>query len=130
MPDDLAREMAQAGMFRLLVPKCYQGLEVHPQEFFDALVTTSEADGAVGWCQMIGVTTGMMAASLPQNWSEAMYAANPDTVTTGVTAPMGRAVREGNTGPRSPLACSTATTSSMWPSPPAALPLPRLKKVH
>lgn len=96
MPDALARDMAAAGMFRLLVPKCYQGMEVHPQEFFDTLVTTAQADGAVGWCQMIGVTTGMMAASLPENWSQHMYAANPDTITTGVTAPLGTATREGD----------------------------------
>lgn len=95
MPDALARDMASAGMFRLLVPKCYQGLEVHPQEFFDAIATTAEADGAIGWCQMIGTTTGMMSASLPELWSQTMYGDHPDTITTGVTAPIGKAVREG-----------------------------------
>lgn len=93
LPDTLAREMAEAGMFRLLVPRCYQGLEAHPQEFFDAIATSGEADGAVGWCQMIGATTGMMSASLPEQWSEAIYGSNPNSITTGVTAPSGRAER-------------------------------------
>jgi len=93
MPADLAAEMAAAGMFRLLVPACYGGAEVHPQAFFDALVATSQADGAVGWCQMIGVTTGLLAASLPERWSAELYGSHPDVITTGVTAPLGRGRR-------------------------------------
>jgi indole-3-acetate monooxygenase len=91
IPADLAMRMASAGLFRLLVPGEYGGLEAHPQAFFDSLVTTSRADGAVGWCQMIGATTGVLAASLPDHWAREIYGANPDVVTTGVTAPLGRA---------------------------------------
>lgn len=91
MPEDLARRMAEAGLFRLLVPACYGGAEVHPQVFFDALEATARADGAVGWCHMIGATTGMLAASLPEEWAERIYGDNPDCITTGVTAPLGKA---------------------------------------
>jgi len=92
-PQPLASRMAAAGMFRLLVPACYNGAQVHPQEFFDALATTAEADGAAGWCQMIAVTTGLMSATLPETWARRIYADNPDVITTGVTAPVGRAQR-------------------------------------
>lgn len=91
MPDDLARRMAAAGMFRLLVPACYGGAQVHPQTFFHALVDTARRDGAAGWCQMIGATTGMLAASLPKQWADTIYGADPDVITSGVTAPLGRA---------------------------------------
>ncbi|MFU8816581.1 MAG: acyl-CoA dehydrogenase family protein [Pseudomonadales bacterium] len=91
MPLDLARRMAQAGMFRLLVPACYGGSQVHPQQFFDALRATARSDGAVGWCQMIATTTGILSASLPERWAQAIYGADPDCITTGVTAPLGRA---------------------------------------
>jgi alkylation response protein AidB-like acyl-CoA dehydrogenase len=94
MPDDLARRMAEAGLFRLLVPRQYGGAQVHPREFFDSLMTTARADGAVGWCQMIGATTGLLAASLPDAWSRALYGDHPESITTGVTAPIGRAVAE------------------------------------
>jgi alkylation response protein AidB-like acyl-CoA dehydrogenase len=96
MPTDLAHRMAEAGMFRLLVPQCYDGLQVEPWAFFETLRETARADGAVGWCQMIGVTTGMMAASLPDEWSQRIYGAKPDTITCGVTAPLGTAVAEGD----------------------------------
>jgi alkylation response protein AidB-like acyl-CoA dehydrogenase len=92
LPADLAERMAGAGMFRLLVPRSLGGLEVHPREFFDALVETARADGAVGWCQMIGATTGILSASLPPQWAEAIYGAHPDCISTGVTAPLGRAI--------------------------------------
>lgn len=92
MPDDLARRMAAAGLFRMLVPEAYGGGEVHPQVFFDTLAGTARADGAVGWVLMIGATTGLMAASLPEAWSRALYADHPDNITSGVTAPIGRAV--------------------------------------
>jgi indole-3-acetate monooxygenase len=94
LPADLARRMAAAGMFRLLVPECYGGAQMHPRQFFDALVATAQQDGAVGWCQMIGATTGMLAASLPDRWARVIYGDHPDCITTGVTAPLGKAEPE------------------------------------
>jgi alkylation response protein AidB-like acyl-CoA dehydrogenase len=92
MPDDLAHRMAQAGLFRMLVPTRYGGLECHPQRFVDTLERVARADGAVGWVLMIGSTTGVCAASLAEPWAKRVYAEEPDTITCGVTAPLGRAV--------------------------------------
>ncbi|MCY4343044.1 MAG: acyl-CoA dehydrogenase family protein [Gammaproteobacteria bacterium] len=91
MPRDLAARMAGAGLFRALVPARYGGGQVHPREFFDAVMTTAEADGSVGWCLMIGASTGLLAATLADDAARATFAANPDAIVTGVTAPMGRA---------------------------------------
>jgi len=93
LPADLAARMAAAGMFRLLVPQSLGGMEVHPGAFFDSLAETACADGAVGWCQMIGATTGILSASLPEHWADSIYGAHPDCISTGVTAPLGRAER-------------------------------------
>ena len=49
----------------------------------------ARADGAAGWCVMIGATTGMLAASLSDAWSREIYGRNPEVVTGGVTAPTG-----------------------------------------
>ena len=91
MPEDLAARMAAAGLFRVLVPARYGGGQVHPREFFDAVMTTAEADGSVGWCLMIGASTGLLAATLAEEVAEALFAANPDAIVTGVTAPIGKA---------------------------------------
>ena len=93
MPQDLAARMAAAGLFRALVPAQYGGGQVHPREFFDAVMTTAEADGSVGWCLMIGASTGLLAAMLAEDAARAIFAANPDAIVSGVTAPVGRAQR-------------------------------------
>lgn len=91
VPDDLAARMAEAGLFRMLVPSSYGGLEVHPRTFFETLSEAASADGAVGWVLMIGATTGLMCASLPDEWSRTLYADHPNNITSGVTAPIGKA---------------------------------------
>lgn len=91
MPEDLAARMAQDGLFRMLVPEQYGGLQCHPQVFFDTLEQLARADGAVGWCAMIASTTGMLSASLPKEWANTIYTSNPNVITVGVTAPIGKA---------------------------------------
>lgn len=96
LPEDLGLTMARGGVFRTLVPQCYGGLEVHPGTFARMLESLAHADGATGWCAMIGSTTGLLSASLPEHWARTIYADQPDTITSGVTAPMGRAVAQGD----------------------------------
>ena len=91
LPGDLARRMAEAGLFNMLVPARYGGGEADAQTLFDTVEAVSRVDGAVGWCLMIGATTGLMAASLPEAWAQAIYGDNPTGITCGVTAPLGRA---------------------------------------
>ena len=91
LPQDLAEALAGAGAMRMLVPTCHGGLEVHPAEMIDALRTLGRADGATGWCAMIGATTGLLAASLPEATAERIYGVDPAVITCGVTAPAGRA---------------------------------------
>lgn len=90
LPADLARELADAGLFRLVVPEAYGGLELHPAQVIEAIETLSHADGSAGWCVMIGALTAMCSAWLPEPAARAIYGA-PDVITGGVAAPQGRA---------------------------------------
>ncbi len=85
-----------AGVFRMLVPESLNGLEIHPLEFFNVLAELARSDGATGWVSMIGATTGMLSASLAEHWSEQIYGANPNVLSVGVTAPIGKAQRDGD----------------------------------
>ena len=109
MPQSLADKMAAAGLFRLLVPQQYGGIECSPATFFDSLVTTAYADGAVGWCTMIANTTALLSASLPSPWAQTIYGDHPNIITVGVTAPMGRANIEHNNG------SAELRVSGRWP---------------
>tara|TARA_R110002073_G_scaffold9980_9_gene49389 strand:+ start:8299 stop:9441 length:1143 start_codon:yes stop_codon:yes gene_type:complete len=95
LPSDLADEMRRAGVFRMLVPQVYGGLEVHPRQFIEVLKLISIGDGSAGWNAMIGSTTGILSASLPEEFARAIYGENPDVLTVGVTAPLGKAQIEG-----------------------------------
>ena len=93
MPPALVAEVAEAGLFRMAVPSAYGGLEAPAVEMLHALEMLAQADGAAGWCVMIGATTGAAAALLPPDAAKEIYAADPLVVTGGVYAPHGRATR-------------------------------------
>ena len=92
LPADLARQLADAGLFRLLLPAAYGGQEAHPIRMLDTIEAVARADGATGWCLMIGMTSALTAAYMPAATAREIYGANPRVITGGVFAPLGRAV--------------------------------------
>ena len=92
LPADLARQMAEAGLFRLLVPASLGGAEADPATLLNVIEAVAEADGAAGWCVMIGATSGLTAAYLPETAAREIYGSDPAAITGGVFAPMGKAV--------------------------------------
>lgn len=82
--------LQQSGAFKLLVPRAYGGAECSVADYVSALERVARADGAAGWCAMIGATSGMVAAWLPDELSREVFTA-PDATTCGVFAPTGRA---------------------------------------
>ena len=95
LPADLAAEMAQAGLFRMLVPRAMGGGEVDVAAMFAVLEQLGRADAATGWCVMIGGTTALISAWLPEAHAREIWA-DPDVITGGVFAPMGRAAVDGD----------------------------------
>lgn len=96
LPRDLADKMAKAGLFRLAVPKSLGGLEAEPAVLLKAIEEVSIADGATGWCLMIGATSGLTAAYLDPATAKEIYG-DPLTVTGGVFGPRGKAEIAGDT---------------------------------
>ena len=94
LPADLAAELAEAGLFRLLVPQSLGGAEVDVATLFNTLEQLGRADAATGWCVMIGGTTALISAWLPLEHAREIWA-DPGVITGGVFAPMGRATVDG-----------------------------------
>jgi alkylation response protein AidB-like acyl-CoA dehydrogenase len=94
LPADLAAELAQAGLFRMLVPTSLGGAEVDVATLFTTLEQLGRADAATGWCVMIGGTTALISAWLPMEHAREIWA-DPGVITGGVFAPMGRATVDG-----------------------------------
>ncbi len=95
LPADIARKLAQAGLFRMLIPASLGGHQSDPATVAGAIETLAEADASTGWCLMIGATTAMLTARLPRDLA-AEIVADPQVICGGVFAPMGRAVDDGD----------------------------------
>src|SRR5215510_7062243 len=50
LPEELTRELARAGFFRLLLPAAYGGLDLTPMEAMEVYEELSRADASVAWC--------------------------------------------------------------------------------
>jgi indole-3-acetate monooxygenase len=95
MPQGIVDDLASAGLFRMLVPRVLGGGEVAPVTMVRAIEAVARADASAGWCVMVGATTGLVSAFLDEDVARAIFG-DPAAVTSGVLAPMGRAVREGD----------------------------------
>ncbi len=89
LPSDLAVKFAASGFFSVCVPTQYGGGQLSTADAVRVIEEIARADGAAGWCVMIGATTGMLAASLSEAWASEIYGRNPQVITGGVTAPTG-----------------------------------------
>ena len=96
LPADTATGMAEAGLFRLLTPEYLGGLEATPAQFSEALQLVSMGDASAGWCTMIADTAALVAAYLPKVTAREVFS-DPNVILAGIFAPMGKAVREGDT---------------------------------
>lgn len=95
LPADLAQILAQKGFFRMVLPSDYAGLELPPARMIEILEALGIANASVAWCVMIGATTALNAAYLPDHHARNIWA-DPNMITGGVFAPKGKAVREGD----------------------------------
>ncbi|MCU1353882.1 MAG: Pigment protein [Acidimicrobiales bacterium] len=90
LPVDLVAELAAADLFRMWVPAELGGGAVGVAEGLAVIEALGYHDGATAWCVMIGATTGLLAAFLPDEHARRIYE-DPAGVTGGFAAPMGRA---------------------------------------
>ena len=95
VPLELVHALADVGVFRLCIPRGLGGIEAHPALLLDVIESIAAADGSTGWCAMIGATSGIVSAYLPERVARDVYA-DPRAITGGVIAPLGTAVAAGD----------------------------------
>lgn len=88
---DLTDRLAQLGLYRLCNPKAYGGLERSPMDYALLVETLAQADAATAWVVFIGITSALSVTNLSVEVATEMMS-DPQTITAGVFAPMGRAV--------------------------------------
>jgi len=89
LPEDLARELARAGFFRIFLPAAYGGLDLTPVEGIAIFEELAKADASVAWCVWNG-NTHWTAAQLSPEAAHAIHD-DRDVVTANSTRPSGQA---------------------------------------
>ena len=93
LPLALAQAMAEAGLFRAMVPRAYGGLEVDPRACFEVVEAVARVDGSAGWIVMIGAgTPAFIAPYLSEAAAFEVFQRNPNAVLGGTIGTRGRAV--------------------------------------
>ena len=75
LPLPLVEAMAQAGLFRLWIPRTLGGEETDPMTLVRVVEEVARADGAAGWCVAIGGEYGVFGGYLPRTQSTRSMAA-------------------------------------------------------
>jgi 3-hydroxy-9,10-secoandrosta-1,3,5(10)-triene-9,17-dione monooxygenase len=96
LPETTVKELVAAGVFRMLQPLRYGGLEAHPARFYDVVRALSGACGSTGWtASILGVHPWHVAlfeeAAQDEVWSE-----SGDTLVSSSYAPVGRLTADGH----------------------------------
>jgi alkylation response protein AidB-like acyl-CoA dehydrogenase len=89
LPEDVARELACAGFFRIFLPKVYGGLDLTPMEAMEVFEELARADASVAWCVWNG-NTHWTAAQLSPEAARTIHA-SPDVITANSTRASGQA---------------------------------------
>jgi indole-3-acetate monooxygenase len=92
LPLPLVEAMAQAGLFRLWIPRTLGGEEADPITLVRVVEEISRIDGAAGWCMAIGGEYGVFGGYLPAAAAREIYGSDPHVRTAGAFRPFGDAV--------------------------------------
>jgi alkylation response protein AidB-like acyl-CoA dehydrogenase len=92
LPLPLVQAMAQAGLFRLAIPRALGGEETDPMTLVRVVEEIARADGAAGWCVAIGGEYGVFGGYLPPDAAREIYGSDPLVITGGAFRPTGKAV--------------------------------------
>ena len=73
LPEDLAADMIDEGLFRLLVPRSLGGGEADYLDYLDMVRAVAAADGSAGWCFNQNNILGTMASLMPRPLAEEVW---------------------------------------------------------
>jgi len=91
LPPEALAALVEAGAFKMALPDGLGGASAGLPTALAAIEAATRADASAGWTVMIAVTSSLMAGWLDADTAMEVFG-SADAVTSGVFAPMGRAV--------------------------------------
>jgi alkylation response protein AidB-like acyl-CoA dehydrogenase len=93
LTEPIVQALAEAGLYRLLLPRSLGGGEVDPLTYFDVVEALARADTAAAWSVLISTSTmAITARGLPDATLAPMFGTPRQTIMAGSGPPKGRAV--------------------------------------
>ncbi|MGD1257096.1 acyl-CoA dehydrogenase family protein [Mycobacterium seoulense] len=93
VPPDLLARLADAGAFRMFVPRQYGGEQLSLPDAMAVIEELSHADASTGWTVMVGADFAPVFARFPKQVVDSeVYHDGPDAMARGALAPKGIAV--------------------------------------
>jgi indole-3-acetate monooxygenase len=93
LPAELVSALRSAGIYGMLVPRRYGGLELEAPSAFRAVAALAKLDGSVGWNAMIGHVGSLMPFLTNRTLCEQVFKDGKDHIIAGSGQPVGRAER-------------------------------------
>jgi 3-hydroxy-9,10-secoandrosta-1,3,5(10)-triene-9,17-dione monooxygenase len=90
IPAETIAELTDAGVFRMLQPKRWGGLEADPVEFYEVVRTLGAVCGSTGWVSSVVGVHPWQLALFPNQAQVDVWGENPDTLVSSSYAPTGR----------------------------------------
>ncbi len=88
LPDEVFRELAKAGLFRLWLPAALGGAELSPTEFMQVVEAASALDGSIGWIVANGGGISRVGGYLPESVAREWFA-DPGAFIVAATGAVG-----------------------------------------
>jgi indole-3-acetate monooxygenase len=92
LADPIVDAVQDAGLYRMLVPRELNGLEVDPPTFFQVVEALARIDGSTGWCMFINGGAPVSTMFLQDNAAESIFGNGDRTIMSGTVFPFCRAV--------------------------------------
>src|SRR5690242_7719941 len=77
LPPWLVQALAEAGFFRMVLPRALGGLEVDILTMPRVVEELARADASVAWCVMTGAQSASLAAHLLQEGADEIFGRDP-----------------------------------------------------
>ncbi len=92
--DASIRSLEEAGLFRMMVPRCYGGDELDLDSFLEVGLLLAEADASLAWVSLFCVEHNWMLCQFPGSFQRELYRDRNHVLAPGVVAPTGVAAAE------------------------------------
>jgi 3-hydroxy-9,10-secoandrosta-1,3,5(10)-triene-9,17-dione monooxygenase len=96
VPEATIKDLVGAGVFRMLQPRRYGGLETNPVRFYEVVRALSGACGSTGWVTSVVGVHPWQVALFAEAAQDDVWAETPDMLVSSSYAPMGRLSPDGD----------------------------------